>query len=91
MYQHVTARNEYTLTCNNLKQVVLECDIWYNNHATLWQEVGQMPPQLHTTDRYNMAERIQVSVSLCVVRFNVFRVFDACHLTLDYQRTEEIT
>lgn len=50
-----------------------------------------MPPQLHTTDRYNMAERIQVSALLCFISVNVCRVFGACRLTSDYQRTEEIT
>jgi len=50
-----------------------------------------MPPQIHTTDRFNMAERIRVGALLCFIPFNVFRIFDASRLTSDYQRTEEVT
>ncbi len=50
-----------------------------------------MPPQSHTTDRYIMAERIQVGALLCLASFYVFRIFDACRHSFDYQRTEEVT
>ena len=50
-----------------------------------------MPPRLKTTDRYNMAEHIQVSAALCCILFNVRRIFDtSCHSS-DYQRAQEIT
>ncbi len=50
-----------------------------------------MPPQTHTTDRFNMAERIQVGLSLCFSSFNVFRIFNTGCYTSDNQRIEEIT
>ena len=50
-----------------------------------------MPPQIHTTDRFNMAERIQVGVSLCLTLSDVFRIFNTGCYTSDNQRIEEIT
>lgn len=72
-----------------VKIIAMNCDTII--HATMWREVRLMPPQLHTTDRYNMAERIQIRSSLCYPSSNVFRIFDACRLTSDYQRIEEVT
>ncbi len=50
-----------------------------------------MPPQIHTTDKVNMAERTQVSALLWFFLFDVCEIFDACRLTSDYQRIKEIT
>lgn len=50
-----------------------------------------MSSPIHTTDRFNMAERIRVSVLSCFSQSNVCRVFDTCCHSSDYQRAKEIT
>lgn len=42
-----------------------------------------------TTDRFIMAERIQVGVLLCYVSDNVFRSIDFNHHSSDYHRAKE--